>query len=117
GETPADGRAPRRRLPDWRAWSGTARAAARGLPDRTARAWRFLVGRAREAGVPWPRAFVGAGLLLVAALGTLLVAAQPVHAPRPPAPEIALDLERAEALLARGELESARAALQQLLAA
>src|SRR5439155_3135849 len=35
-------------------------------------AWSFLVRRAREAGVPWPRAFAGAGVALVLALVALV---------------------------------------------
>jgi tetratricopeptide (TPR) repeat protein len=81
------------------------------------RTWPFLVQRAREAGVPWPRAFIAGGFGLVFALLALLVLARRVDKPKPPAPEIADDLQHAESLLARGELEPARASLQQLLAA
>ncbi|HUS66924.1 MAG TPA: protein kinase [Kofleriaceae bacterium] len=90
-------------------------ATARYLTEAPARGWRWLVQRAREAGVPWPRAFVGGAAALALALVTLLVVARRAERPRPPAPEIAADLRQAEALLARGELEGARAALQQLL--
>lgn len=86
-------------------------AVARAPLDRAGDAWRFLVRRAREAGVPWPRAFIGAALALVATLAVLLVAMRKTTAPPTAVSE---SVARAEALLARGELEAARAALQQL---
>ena len=80
--------------------------------------WRWTVQRAREAGVPWPRAFAGGALGLVVALLLLIVVAARRHArPRPPTNDIAEDVARAEQLLKRGELDPARAVLQQLLAA
>ena len=89
-------------------------ASALGSVGRT---WPFLVDRARSAGVPWPRAFIGGALGLVVVMLALLVIARRVDKPKPPAPEIATDLARVESLLGRGELEPARAALQQLLSA
>lgn len=79
--------------------------------------WPFLVARAREAGVPLPRAFVGFGAVLVVALVMLIVFARRSDRPKPPPAELAGDLTRVETLLSRGELEPARAALQQLRAA
>jgi tRNA A-37 threonylcarbamoyl transferase component Bud32 len=78
------------------------------------RSWPWLVTRAREAGVPWPRAFIAGGLGLIVALGLLFGLARRAAHPRPPAPEIASDLKRVEQMLAHGQLEPARAALQQL---
>jgi serine/threonine-protein kinase len=88
-----------------------ARVAVR---ERIVAAWSFLVRRAREAGVPMPRAFVGAGLSLVVALVAIIAVMRKTDAPRPPAPAIADAIARAEGLLTRGELEPARAVLQQL---
>jgi tRNA A-37 threonylcarbamoyl transferase component Bud32 len=85
--------------------------------DRASRPWRFLVRRARDAGVPWPRAFAGVALVLAFLMVVLLAIARQKPQPKPPAPEIASELRHAEQLLARGELEPARAALQQLLVA
>jgi serine/threonine-protein kinase len=82
---------------------------------RVERAWVFLTGRAREAGVPWPRAFVAGGLGLLVALVVLLVHSRRTEAPRPSPPAIAAELAHAEQLLGHGELEPARAALTQLL--
>ncbi|HEX8951284.1 MAG TPA: protein kinase [Polyangia bacterium] len=82
--------------------------------DRVAAAWSFLVRRAREAGVPWPRAFVGAGLGLVIALATILTFMRRSDGPRPAPAAMTEALARAESLLAHGELEPARAVLQQL---
>jgi tRNA A-37 threonylcarbamoyl transferase component Bud32/tetratricopeptide (TPR) repeat protein len=87
------------------------------LTDRLGRTWPFLVQRAREAGVPWPRAFVGGALVLVLALVGLVVLARRTEKPKPVPHEIAVDVQNAEALLARGDREGARLALQQLLAA
>ena len=87
------------------------RVAAR---SRIVDAWSFLVRRAREAGVPWPRAFTAAGLALVVALIGLLVVMRRSDGPRPAPPALADSLARAESLLSRGELEAARAVLQQL---
>ncbi len=94
-----------------------ARAASSPIFARLTRTWPFLVQRAREAGVPLPRAFIAGAFALVLGLGALVVLARHVEKPKPPAPEIADDLKRAETLLGRGELEPARASLQQLLAA
>ena len=88
-----------------------ARVAVR---DRVIGAWDFLVRRAREAGVPWPRAFVTAGLSLVVALVAIVTLMRRPDKPRPAPAAMADGLGRAEALLARGELEPARAVLQQL---
>jgi eukaryotic-like serine/threonine-protein kinase len=96
-------------------WSG---GVSQGMPtvrrsplDRVTAAWNFLVRRAREAGVPWPRAFIAGGLALMLALITLVAV---MRKSRPPATAAAEAVARAEALLTRGELEAARAALQQL---
>jgi len=77
----------------------------------------FLVQRAREAGVPWPRAFIGGAFGLVAALVLLALVAHRTERPRPVPQSIAPDVKAAEALLGRGDTEGARLALQQLLAA
>jgi eukaryotic-like serine/threonine-protein kinase len=82
--------------------------------DRIVAGWSFLVRRAREAGVPWPRAFSAAGLALVVALAGLLVVMRRSDGPRPAPAAMAEALQRAESLLSRGELEPARAVLQQL---
>jgi serine/threonine-protein kinase len=87
---------------------------AHGVSDRVLGAWHFLVRRARQAGVPWPRAFIAAALSLAAALVILVVAARKTDKPKPAPAQLADSLARAEQLLVRGELESARAALQQL---
>jgi tRNA A-37 threonylcarbamoyl transferase component Bud32/tetratricopeptide (TPR) repeat protein len=87
------------------------------VTDRVRRTWPFLVRRAREAGVPWPRAFIAGALGLVVVLVGLLLLARRVDKPKPPPADIAEDLQRVEALLRRGELEPARAALQQLYTA
>jgi len=84
------------------------------LRERSVAAWLFLVRRAREAGVPWPRAFVVAGLSLVVALVAILAFMRRSEGPRPAPAAMAESLQRAESLLARGELEPARAVLQQL---
>jgi tetratricopeptide (TPR) repeat protein len=84
------------------------------VSDRVVGAWQFLVHRAREAGVPWPRAFIGVGLSLVLALVVLVFAARRSEKAKPAPPQLAESLARAEQLLSRGELEPARAALQQL---
>src|SRR5581483_9316057 len=52
----------------------SARPASKRL-DPTA-GWRWLVRRARDAGVPWPRAFAGGALALCALLVLLLVFAR-----------------------------------------
>ncbi|MGZ3442111.1 MAG: serine/threonine-protein kinase, partial [Polyangia bacterium] len=88
-----------------------ARVAVR---DRIVAGWDFLVRRAREAGVPWPRAFSAAALALVVALVGLVVVMRRSDGPRPAPAAMAEALQRAESLLTRGELESARAVLQQL---
>jgi serine/threonine-protein kinase len=88
-----------------------ARVAVR---ERVLAGWEFLVRRAREAGVPWPRAFIVAGLSLVVALVGLVVVMRRGDKPRPAPAAVAESLARVEGLLARGELEPARAALQQL---
>jgi serine/threonine protein kinase len=78
--------------------------------------FRFLVERTREAGVPHPRAAVAAALAVVLVLtlaGTLVVRARL----RPSPPALAPLLQRVEAMLARGEMEPARTALQQLIVA
>jgi tRNA A-37 threonylcarbamoyl transferase component Bud32/tetratricopeptide (TPR) repeat protein len=82
-----------------------------------AKTWPFLVQRAREAGVPWPRAFIGGALGLVVALVLLFVVAHRSEKPRPVPQAIATDVKNAELLLARGDREGARLSLQQLLAA
>ena len=94
---------------------GGGREALRQIAARLERAWPYLVQRAREVGVPWPRAFVG-GIAAALALMVLLMILVRRDA-HPPTPELAIDLKRVEALLARGELVPARAALQQLLGA
>jgi len=88
-----------------------ARVAVR---DRIIAAWDFLVRRAREAGVPMPKAFVAAGLGLVVALVAIIVVMRRSDGPRPAPAAIAETIARAEGLLTRGELEPARAVLQQL---
>jgi tRNA A-37 threonylcarbamoyl transferase component Bud32/tetratricopeptide (TPR) repeat protein len=82
--------------------------------ERIAAAWLFLVRRAREAGVPWPRAFVAAGIALVVALVAIVAVMRRSDGPRPAPAAMSDALARAESLLARGELEPARAVLQQL---
>jgi tetratricopeptide (TPR) repeat protein len=82
--------------------------------DRVMAAWNFLVRRAREAGVPWPRAFIAGSLALVVALVALVVVMRKSPGPKPAPTVVAEAVARAEALLSRGELEAARAALQQL---
>src|SRR6185312_3663499 len=67
-----------------------------------------------EAGVPWPRAFVAAGLSLVVALVAIVAIGRRPEGPRPAPKAMAESLARAESLLAHGELEPARAVLQQL---
>ena len=84
------------------------------IRERSGAGWLFLVRRAREAGVPWPRAFVVAGLSLVVALVAILAFMRRSEGPRPAPAAMAESLQRAESLLARGELEPARAVLQQL---
>jgi tRNA A-37 threonylcarbamoyl transferase component Bud32/tetratricopeptide (TPR) repeat protein len=86
----------------------------RDLAARLQAAFAFLVQRARQAGVPMPRAFVGAALALVVALVAIVVFLRKSDGPRPAPAALAESIARAEALLARGELEPARAALQQL---
>ena len=84
--------------------------------DRVGDGWRFIVRRSRDVGVPFPRAFAGAGVALALALVALVVfARRSDHKARPAPRAIAEDLAHAEALLGRGELEPARAALTQLL--
>jgi tRNA A-37 threonylcarbamoyl transferase component Bud32 len=86
------------------------------IKDRTTSWWHFLVRRAAEVGVPFPRAFVAGGLgLVVALVGLVVLARRGAEAPKPSPPAIATDLAHAETLLGHGELESARAALTQLL--
>jgi serine/threonine protein kinase len=89
-------------------------AFARRALSTIPRTFRFLVERTREAGVPHPRAAVGAALALVIILVvvTALVIRSRVDG-SVLAPESAT--RNAEALLARGDLEGARAALQQLV--
>ncbi|MCU1279102.1 MAG: serine/threonine protein kinase with repeat [bacterium] len=82
--------------------------------SRIVAAWSFLVRRAREAGVPWPRAFSAAALALLVSLVGLVVVMRRSDGPRPAPAAMAEALQRAESLLSRGELESARAVLQQL---
>ncbi|HEY2744953.1 MAG TPA: protein kinase, partial [Polyangia bacterium] len=86
----------------------------RDLAARVQAGFAFLVGRARQAGVPMPRAFVGAALALVVALVAILVFLRRGEGPRPAPAALAESIARAETLLSRGELEAARAALQQL---
>jgi tRNA A-37 threonylcarbamoyl transferase component Bud32 len=81
------------------------------------KAWPFLVQRAREAGIGRPRAFVGVALGAVGAIALLLLLAHRSSTPRPVPVSIAPDVKNAETLLARGDREGARLALQQLLAA
>jgi eukaryotic-like serine/threonine-protein kinase len=110
-------------------WSGgasapmpvVARAPSLGLErlrvavrDRIGAGWSFLVRRAREAGVPWPRAFIAGAFGLVLALVGLVVVMRRTDGPRPAPAAIAESLKRVEGMLAHGELEAARAALQQL---
>jgi tRNA A-37 threonylcarbamoyl transferase component Bud32/tetratricopeptide (TPR) repeat protein len=85
--------------------------------ERIGAGWGFLVRRAHEAGVPFPRAFAAAGIALVVALVGLLVIMRRTDGPRPAPAAIADSLARVESLLAHGELEGARAALQQLQSA
>ena len=84
------------------------------LRDRAAAGFGFLVGRARQAGVPLPRAFVAAALALAVALVAIVVFLRRGEGPRPAPAALAESIARAETLLSRGELEAARAALQQL---
>jgi tRNA A-37 threonylcarbamoyl transferase component Bud32/tetratricopeptide (TPR) repeat protein len=94
----------------------TASHAAEAVGGRATAWWHWLVRRATEVGVPWPRAFVGAGFALVLVLVLLLaLSRRGGQAPRPSPPAVATDLLHAETLLGHGELESARAALTQLL--
>jgi tRNA A-37 threonylcarbamoyl transferase component Bud32 len=79
-----------------------------------ARRWLGLVERAERAGVPWPRTFLAVGAALLVGLAALLVI---LRRPSEPAPPRVSALEQAETLLGRGQLEAARAALQQVLAA
>ncbi|HXU71917.1 MAG TPA: serine/threonine-protein kinase [Polyangia bacterium] len=76
----------------------------------------FLVHRARQAGVPMPRAFVGAALALTVALVAIVFFLRRADGPRPTPAALAESIGRVETMLARGELEPARAALQQLQA-
>jgi tRNA A-37 threonylcarbamoyl transferase component Bud32/tetratricopeptide (TPR) repeat protein len=76
----------------------------------------FLVHRARQAGVPMPRAFVGAALALAVALVAIVFFLRRAEGPRPTPAALAESIGRVETMLARGELEPARAALQQLQA-
>ena len=88
----------------------------RDLAARAQAGFAFLVNRARQAGVPMPRAFVGAAFALAVALVAILVLLRRTDGPRPAPAALAESIARAESLLARGELEAARAALQQLQA-
>ena len=89
-----------------------ARVAVR---ERIVAAWDFLVRRAREAGVPLPRAFVGAGARRWWSRSSPSSSSCGAReGPRPAPAAMAEALGRAESLLARGELEPARAVLQQL---
>ena len=76
--------------------------------------WSFLVRRARLAGVPWPRGFAASAVALALALIVLVVVMRRSLGLRPASAVLAEGLQHAESLLARGELEPARAALQQL---
>jgi tRNA A-37 threonylcarbamoyl transferase component Bud32/tetratricopeptide (TPR) repeat protein len=83
--------------------------------DRAAGVWPFLVQRANQWGVARPRTFVATAAGVLLALLVLLIAmAHRGTAPQPPPAAVAESLARAEGLLARGELEPARAVLQQL---
>jgi tRNA A-37 threonylcarbamoyl transferase component Bud32 len=106
-----DGQAPRHGL----GAAISARAPRRA--DRANAGWSFLVQRAREAGVPWPRALVAAGGAVLLALVGLGLIARRTERPRPVPSALAADVRNAEALLARGDREGARLALQQLYAA
>jgi hypothetical protein len=98
-----------------RALDGGQAAQAPSWLQRMARPWRLLVRRARDAGVPWPRAFAAGTIALALILPLLFLLA------RQPAPKglevhaLADGLHHVEQLLERGELVPARAALQQLL--
>jgi tetratricopeptide (TPR) repeat protein len=86
------------------------------LGGRATASWHWLVRRAAEVCVPWPRAFVLSGLgLLVVLLALVVLGRRGAPTPRPSPPAVATDLQHAETLLGHGELESARAALTQLL--
>jgi len=75
--------------------------------------WPYLIERARLAGIAQPRAAAGGVLLIVAAMAILGLTLLLRRGPATPALSVMVD--RAELLLARGEMEPARAALQQLL--
>ena len=89
--------AARSRAPACRAshagWSGARRGCA-----SQRRRLAFLVRRAREAGVPWPRAFVGGGLRWWSRSLARCRHAAP-DGPRPAPAAMAESLERAESLL------------------
>jgi tRNA A-37 threonylcarbamoyl transferase component Bud32 len=82
-------------------------------PDKpgppTTRAWKALVDRTAKLGVPRPQLAVGAALGLVALL--LLVLIWPRRHV-----DVAALLNNVDAMLTRGEIEPARAALQQIIA-
>jgi tetratricopeptide (TPR) repeat protein len=91
---------------------------AADLYDRAAGVWPFLVQRANQWGVSRPRTFLAAAAGVLFTLLVLMIAV--LHrgtAPKPPPAVLKESLARAEALLARGELEPARAVLQQLVSA
>jgi tRNA A-37 threonylcarbamoyl transferase component Bud32 len=76
--------------------------------------WQWLVSRAREAGVPRPRMAVAVALAVVAVVAALILFGRHASSPKRHRVELADALARAEMLLQRGELEPARAVLQQL---
>jgi tRNA A-37 threonylcarbamoyl transferase component Bud32/tetratricopeptide (TPR) repeat protein len=73
-----------------------------------------LVWRAREAGVPWPRAFVGAGFLLALSLLVLVVG---FWRPHRPSAELQKRLDEAEGLMAHNQLAEAKSELREIAAA
>jgi tRNA A-37 threonylcarbamoyl transferase component Bud32 len=93
----------------------------RGSSHAIGRAFSTVAVRAERAGVPFPRTVVASGMALVAALTCILtffaLRRPSLPKPLPPPPASAADLERAESLLAHGDLPAARAALQQQLSA
>jgi tetratricopeptide (TPR) repeat protein len=90
-------------------------ALGRAVTATVERAVSSLVWRAREAGVPWPRAFIAGGFLLSLTLVILIFAAFRPSG-RPPA-AVRKALDDAEGLMAHNQLGEARSALTQLAAA
>jgi serine/threonine protein kinase len=79
----------------------------------TEKLWDPLVWRARQAGVPMPRAFVGGFFALALTLIFLIFA---FWKPRPSS-EVRKALDDAEGMIAHNQLGDAKSALQQIIAA